>query len=73
MRLIRMDQLMCKHEWVLIERPRHIKYDYDGCEVVIGKCRCTKCKKIKDNLKDDSELPDYFVKENVVLMLLPMH
>lgn len=33
-----MDQLMCKHEWVLIERPRHIKYDYDGCEVVIGKC-----------------------------------
>lgn len=28
MRLIRMDQLMCKHEWVLIERPRHIKYDY---------------------------------------------
>lgn len=48
MKWIKVNQLMCKHEWVLIERPRHIKYDYDGCEVVIGKYRCTKCKKIKD-------------------------
>lgn len=40
--------LMCNHNWVLIEKPRHLKYDYDGLEVVIGKCRCTKCKKIKD-------------------------
>ena len=48
MKWIKVNQLMCKHEWVLIERPRHIKYDYDGCEVVIGKCRCMKCKKIND-------------------------
>ena len=34
MKWIKVNQLMCKHEWVLIERPRHIKYDYDGCEVV---------------------------------------
>ena len=40
--------LMCNHNWVLIEKPRHLKYDYSGLEVVIGKCRCTKCKKIKD-------------------------
>lgn len=39
---------MCNHNWVLIEKPRHLKYNYSGLEVVIGKCRCTKCKKIKD-------------------------
>lgn len=46
--IVRMDQIMCNHNWVLLEKPRHLKYDYSGLEVVIGKCRCTKCKKIKD-------------------------
>ncbi|MFR0829863.1 MAG: hypothetical protein ACLSGM_00890 [Thomasclavelia sp.] len=55
---------MCKHEWVLIERPRHIKYDYDGCEVVIGKCRCTKCKKIKDRKMIGHQIGNIFEEVN---------
>ena len=46
--MIKVKMPMCNHNWVLIEKPRHVKYDYSGLEVVIGKCRCTKCKKIKD-------------------------
>lgn len=46
--MIKVKMPMCNHNWVLIEKPRHVKYDYSGFEVVIGKCRCTKCKKIKD-------------------------
>ena len=39
---------MGNHNWALIVKPQHIKYDYSGLEVVIGKRQCTKYKKIKD-------------------------
>lgn len=33
-----MDKLMCDHDWVLMERPKHIKFDESGVEIVVGKC-----------------------------------
>ena len=35
--MIKVKMPMCNHNWVLIEKPRHVKYDYSGFEVVIGK------------------------------------
>ena len=58
--IVRLDQLMCGHNWALLEKPRHLKYDVSGVEVVIGKCRCTKCKKIKDRKMTGHQIGNIF-------------
>ena len=58
-----MDQLMCDHGWVLMERPKHIKFDESGVEVVVGKCRCSKCDKIKDRKMMGHQIGNIFFEE----------
>lgn len=38
----------CFHEYERIEKPKHQKWDYSGCEVLVAKCKCKKCGKIKE-------------------------
>lgn len=39
--------MFCKHDWIKIGMPRHLKYDYSGNEVVIILCHCKKMRKAK--------------------------
>lgn len=42
--------MFCKHDWIKIGMPRHLKYDYSGNEAVIILCCCKKCGKQKDKI-----------------------
>lgn len=40
--------MFCKHKWKKIGMPRHLKYDYNGNEVVVILSQCEKCGKRQD-------------------------
>lgn len=54
---------MCDHNWMLMEKPRHIRFDESGVEVVVGKCRCIKCDKIKDRKMMGHQIGNIFFEE----------
>ena len=48
---------------MLMEKPRHIRFDESGVEVVVGKCRCIKCDKIKDRKMMGHQIGNIFFEE----------
>lgn len=38
-----MEKIFCKHEYVLVGDIKHLRYDYDGQQVLYGVYVCKKC------------------------------
>lgn len=56
-----MGKLFCKHEWVMIEKPQHIRFKPNMAEVV--KCRsiCSLCGREKNRVLSGYQTGNVFV------------